>query len=135
MRWPDFFVDDKAMDITVIEDVVLGPIRDDPVRHEPILVVEDPPANFESSLPEVDLGFDDDVACAKQSLGSMGVREDSDESNDDNQVIPFKLYPSVQYMALFENEVCLIERIFCMEPTVMSSCCGVFYSGERHICQ
>lgn len=88
LHWPDFLVHDRAMDVPVIGDVVFNPMRDSPVQDVPILVVEDPSANFELSPPEDDLQFDDDVACARQSLGSMGVREDSDESNDDKQVMP-----------------------------------------------
>ena len=95
MRWPDVYIDNDAIEIPVMVDVMV-----DLVRHE-ANPMEDTPNIREPSLLETELAIADDVDCTQQSLGSMGDRDDAEESYDDNQVISFKPYTSVQSMALF----------------------------------
>ena len=72
-----------------MEDVVPAPITVIVVPHEPSVVVSEPPLVLPDSIfdfAEETLGEHDGIA---QSLGSMGVREETAKSIDDRiQVIP-----------------------------------------------
>ena len=85
MRWPDVYIDNDAIEIPVMVDVMV-----DLVRHEANPMEEDTPNIPEALFPETELAIADDVDCTQQSLRSMGDRDDAKESNDDNQVISFK---------------------------------------------
>ena len=73
----------------VMEDVVLAPVTMTAVPHEPSIVVSEPPLVLPDSIfdfAEVTMGEHDDIA---QSLGSMGVREETEKSIDNRiQVFP-----------------------------------------------
>ena len=72
-----------------MEDVVSTPVTVIVVPHEPSIVVLEPPLVVPNSIfdfAEETMGEHDDIA---QSLGSMGVREETEKSIDDRiQVIP-----------------------------------------------
>ena len=91
-----------------MEDVVPAPVTVIVVPHEPSIVVSEPPLVVPDSIfdfAEETMGEHDDIA---QSLGSMGVREETKKSIDDRiQVIPRTLHTtSVLGNALY---VCLNE--------------------------
>ena len=72
-----------------MEDVVSAPVTVIAVPHEPSIVVSKPPLVLIDSIfdfAEVTMGEHDDIA---QSLGSMGVREETEKSIDNRiQVFP-----------------------------------------------
>ena len=72
-----------------MEDVVPALVTVIVVPHEPSIVVSEPPLVVPDSIldfVEETMGEHDDIA---QSLGSMGVREETEKSIDDRiQVIP-----------------------------------------------
>ena len=72
-----------------MEDVVPAPVTMIVVPHKPSIVVSEPPLVVPDSIfdfAEETMGEHDDIA---QSLGSMGVREETKKSIDDRiQVIP-----------------------------------------------
>ena len=72
-----------------MEDVVPAPVTVIVVPHEPSVVVSEPPLVVPDSIfdfAEETMGKYDDIA---QSLGSMGVRDETEKSIDDRiQVIP-----------------------------------------------
>ena len=72
-----------------MEDVVLAPVTVTAVPHEPSIVVSEPPLVLPDSIfdfAEVTMGEHDDNA---QSLGSMGVCEETEKSIDNRiQVFP-----------------------------------------------
>ena len=85
----DLRVGDDGMEPPVIEDVVPAPVTVSVVPHEPYVVVLEPPLVVPDSIfdfAEESMREHDDIA---QSLGSMGVREETEKSIDDCiQVIP-----------------------------------------------
>lgn len=89
MRCPDLNCDDRANDLPVKEDFVRGLVDDDVIQQDPISDVQEPPANLASALPGLEHCFAEGLDGAHQSLGSMGVHDDSDESYDEKQVILF----------------------------------------------
>ena len=89
LRYPELIFDDRANNLPVKEDFVQGPMDDDVIHQDPISDVQEPPANVESALPEFQHSFAEDLDGAHQSLGSMGVHKDFDESYDEEQVILF----------------------------------------------
>ena len=72
-----------------MEDVMPTPVTVSAVPHEPSVVVSEPPLVVPDSIfdfAEETMGEHDDIA---QSLGSMGVRDETEKSIDDRiQVIP-----------------------------------------------
>lgn len=81
MRSPDVNYDNKEIDFLVMEDVT-----DDLIRHDPFPLVEDPLINVEASLPD-NPATGEDMDCSQQSLGSMGLRVDSEGSDEKIQVL------------------------------------------------
>ena len=138
--FPDLNFDDCAFIPRVLEGVVHAPILVGSLDHEPPNVVPEPPLlvpeSYPEIVPDVAQGLDD----VHQSLGSMGVRDDADESDDDIQV----LFPNT-LSALSEHRLhsCLdfLERTVHVEPTVMSTVslacsnqvCEASISGEENI--
>jgi hypothetical protein len=132
---PDLNFEDQANDLPVMEDFVRGPVDDDVIHQEPISDVQEPPANLESAFPELEHSFAEDLDGAHQSLGSMGVHEISDDSQDEEQVIFVYSSMSHLFLDLLWSELVFSERILYIESKVMSSCSGIFYPGARGICQ
>ena len=89
MYCPDLRVGDDGMEPPVMEDVVPAPVTMIVVPHEPSVVVSEPPLVVPNSIfdfAEETMGEHGDIA---QSLGSMGVRDETEKSIDDRiQVIP-----------------------------------------------
>ena len=87
LDFPDRNFDDCPVIPRVEEEVVHTPVLQDTLAHESLNVVPEPaihvPESFLESVPDVAQDLDD----VHQSLGSMGVREDADESENDNQVL------------------------------------------------
>ena len=80
---PDLRVGDDGMEPPLMEDVVQPPITVIGVLHEPSIVVSEPPLVVPDSIfvfAKETMGEHDDIA---QSLGSMGVREETEKSIDD----------------------------------------------------
>ena len=80
---PDLRFNDDGIKPLVMEDVVQAPVTMSIVTHEPFLVVSELPLVVTKSifdLVEEIVGEHDDIA---QSLGSMGIRKEIEESIDD----------------------------------------------------
>lgn len=78
-----------------MEDVFVDLVRHD--SHPP----EDTPNYTEASLLGNDPTLGDDVDCTQQSLGSMGLHDDDEMSNDDIQVLfinPFLSLEIIEYL-------------------------------------
>ena len=88
MCCPDLRVDDDGMESFVMKDVVLAPVTVSVVPHEPSVVVLEPRLVVPDSIfdfAEETMKEHDNIA---QSLGSMGVREETEKFIDDRiQVI------------------------------------------------
>ena len=89
LRCPNLIFDDRANDLPVTEDFVQGLGDDDVIYQDTISDVQEPHANLESALLELEHNFAEDLDGAHQSLESMGVHEDSNESYDEEHVILF----------------------------------------------
>ena len=85
---PNLRFNDDGIEPPVMEDVVLALVSVSIVPHEPSVVVPEPPLvvlELIFDFAEETMGEHDDIA---QSLGSMGVCEETEESIDDRiQVI------------------------------------------------
>ena len=88
MYCPDLRFDDHGIEPPIMEDVVPTPDTVSIVAHEPSVVVSQPllvVLELIFDFAEETMGEHDDIA---QSLGSMGVCEETEESIDDRiQVI------------------------------------------------
>ena len=85
----DLRVGDDGVEPFVMEDVMPAPVTVSVVPHEPFVVAPELPLVVPDSIfdfAEETMGEHDDIA---QSLGSMGVREETEKSIDNRiQVIP-----------------------------------------------
>ena len=101
-----------------MEDVVPAPITVTVVPHEPSVVVLELPLVVPDSIfdfAEETMGEHDGIA---QSLGSMGVREDTEKSIDDRiQVIPLCTLHTTPFFG--QCFVRLFERTIHVESVVM----------------
>ena len=105
-----------------MEDVVPAPITVIVVPYEPSIVVSEPPLVVPDSIfdfAEETMGEHDDIA---QSLGSMGVREETEKSIDDCiQVFPLCTLHTTPFF--WQCFVRLFERTIHVESVVM---CFIF---------
>ena len=101
-----------------MEDVVPAPVTVIVVPHEPSVVVLEPPLVVPDSIfdfAEETMGEHDDIG---HSLGSMGVRDETEKSIDDRiQVIPLCTLHTISVFG--QCFVCLFERTSHVESVVM----------------
>jgi hypothetical protein len=87
LDFPDRCIDECAINSRVVEEVVHAPVLPGSVAHGSIIAVPEAPLPPRESFPETVVDVSEDLDDVHESLGSMGVRVDAGESDDDLEVL------------------------------------------------